>query len=253
MKKKKRRSINEYDQDPAKRIQKKYRKKRRLRRFRIFMIIVVLIAVSYYFYSPYSKVQTINITGNQSISTQEIRDVIGCDENSIRLFCWRFNIKNNINKLVGVKSVKVEKSILHGMSITITEYAPIAYQQNESSATIIFENGDLKEITDAELIKKLQSLPKLSQFSDQEILQSFAKSFCEVDESVRSQMSEIIFEPLESDPLRVKMISDDNKESYVRIDDMVYQLKYYNGIVSQNPGNCYFDFLGNNVYQRACD
>ena len=253
MSKKKKQRINEYDQNPAETIKKTYKKKRRVRRLRVFLILLIAAALGAYFYSPYSRLQTIHISGNHFISNEEIQQAMNCDEDSIRLFCWSSAIKERVNKIPGIKSVAVEKSIFDGLTVSITESAPIAYQMQEGSAKVIFDNGTMKDISDSELIRKVQSLPQLSQFNDEEILKQFAENFAQVDESVRTQLSDIMFEPQESDPLRVKLLSDDNKESYVRIDDMVYQLQYYNTVVSQNSENCYFDFLGGHVYQRACD
>ena len=250
---KKKKRINEYDQNPAEKIQRSYKKKKRVRRFRVFFLILVIIGLGYYFYSPYSRLNTIEITGNQYISQDSIRAVMGYQEDSIRLFVSRMKIKNSLEAMSGVQSVSVNKVPFKGLKITIKENSAIAYQENEGSITVIFDDGSLAEVSDQNLYRDVQSLPKLSQFTDGAILQQFATAFAQVESSVRLQMSEILFEPLETDPLRVRMISNDSKESYVRIDEMVYQLSYYNGIVSQNPGNCYFDFLGSNVYQRACD
>lgn len=253
MSKKKKQRINEYDQNPAETIKRNYKKKRRVRRLRVFFILFIIIAIGAYFYSPYSRLKTIHISGNIFVSNEEIQEAMDCDENSIRLFCWSSGIKDRISKISGIKSVAVEKSIFNGLTVYITESVPIAYQMQEENAKVIFDNGSIKEISNQELIRKVQSLPQLSQFNDEEILKQFAENFAQVDESVRTQLSDIMFEPLESDPLRVKLLSDDNKESYVRIDDMVYQLQYYNTVVGQNEENCYFDFLGGHVYQRACD
>ncbi len=253
MSKKRKQRINEYDQNPAETIKKNYKKKRRVRRMRVVLVILVFLGIGGYFYSPYSRLQTIYITGNHFVSIDEIKEVINCDEESIRLFCWGPTIKKNIKKISGIKSVAVEKSIFNGLSISITESLPIAYQMQNEGAQVIFEDGTIKLINDATLIKKIQSLPQLTQFTDEEILTEFAKNFAQVDESVRAQFSDIRFDPLDSDPLRVYLLSDDNKQSYIRIDDMVYQLQYYNTVVNQNTENCYFDFLGGHVYQRACD
>ncbi|MFR1853497.1 MAG: hypothetical protein ACLSXC_05840, partial [Beduini sp.] len=51
--------INEYDQNPAKNIQKKYRRKKRKRRMRLLMLSLIIIGICYYFSSPNSRLNEI--------------------------------------------------------------------------------------------------------------------------------------------------------------------------------------------------
>ncbi len=243
--------INEYDQNPAKNIQKKYRRKKRKRRMRLLMLSLIIIGICYYFSSPNSRLNEITITGNQYVNSNLLKEQLSYTENSIRCLTFSSKIKKELNQVSGVKSVKVKKQFLGGLKITITENTPIAYHQGDT-IQVIFDSGETLEITDEALIKKIQVLPRLSGF-DQEHLNEFVANYIQVSESVRSQLSDIIFEPLETDCSRVKLVSNDSKISYVRIEDMVYQLENYNLVISQNPNDCYFDYLKGHVYKRSCD
>lgn len=243
--------INEYDQNPARSIQRKYRLKKRKRRRRILACILFLTACVYYFTSPYSKLTAIEIVGNQYINQEDIKAAAKYDENSLRMFSFVSKAKKNISELDGVKTVKVYKNLQGGLTIKITENKPIAYHQGEN-ISVIFDSGDILELKDEQLLKNIQVLPNLRGF-DEEHLKLFVQNYIQISESVRNQLSEIVFEPLEIDSDRVKLISNDNKISYVRIEDMVYQLENYNLIISQNPNDCYFDFLKGHVYKRSCE
>lgn len=247
----KKRRINEYDQNPALKIKNKYKKKRRVRRLRLLFLILVISAVGYYIVSPYSKIQSIEIAGAKMVDESEIKEALPYHEGDFRELIFKSKIKSTLQQIPGIKGVEVTKN-LDTIKITITENNAIAYQEANKTAKIVFDDGSIKETNNADIIKVLHSLVRLSNFNDDAILQQFASSFSEVEESVRSQISDVYFEPSDSDPLKIKMISDDGKECTLRIDEMTYQLKYYNNIVSNNNENCYFDFLGSNVYQRAC-
>lgn len=243
--------INEYDQNPAYRIQKKYRRKRRKRRIRILFILFILSVVVCYFVSPISRIQKISIEGNKLVETSIIEQKISCTNKSIRMFVSKKQIKKQVESIDGVKKAKINKSLFNGLTIKITEASPIAYHQSDQ-VKIVFDTGEVLETTDVNLIKQLQVLSKMTGF-DEESLKLFAVNFSQIEESVRLQISEIQFEPLETDPERVKLISNDNKISYIRISDMVYQLANYNQIITKYPNDCYFDFLKGHVYKRSCE
>lgn len=249
----KKKRLNEYDENPSKVIKKTYRKKKRVRRMRVLMIILLISAIGYYFYSPYSKLQSISISGNQVVSTEEIKAVLGYNEQSIRLFTFSNTIKKNVGALPVIKNVKVSKSLFHGLTVKVEESEPIAYFEKENIVTVVFDDGNIKDTNDQEIIKKAKALSQLCDFNDEEVLKEFAVQWAQVDPGVRLQISDILYEPLESDPLRIKLLGDNNKQSYVRIEDMVYQLEYYNNVVNEDSKNCYFDFLGGHVYKRTCD
>ena len=83
--------INEYDQNPAKNIQKKYRRKKRKRRMRLLMLSLIIIGICYYFSSPNSRLNEITITGNQYVnsnlgyaSAKDIRSLIEHIQNTVK-------------------------------------------------------------------------------------------------------------------------------------------------------------------------
>lgn len=244
--------IREYDQNPAEVIKGRYRKKKRRRILKVFKIIVIVALTIAYLVSPYSKITNITINGNRYVDTNIINEAMGCKVGDFNFISFSGIIKNKVSSIEGVTAVKVKKNYFSGeMTISITEAVPIAYQENENSFYIIMDNQSIVETEKKTEYNSLTSLPKLSGF-DIETLKKFVSEFIQVDQSVRLQMSDIIFSPSEADPNKVIMITDSNKEIVTRINDISYHLSYFNSIIKQNNSNCYFDFLGSNVYQRAC-
>ncbi len=247
----KKRKFNEYDESTVVNIQRTYRKKIRKRRMFLVGIVLFSIVLICYFKAPVSRINQIDIVGNHYVDSALISENLGCSTNSIRLFTFTPKIKKNLKKIAGIKDVKVKKHLFGGLEVQIVEDNPIAYQDGDT-INVILDNGEVTDLTNHDFIKNLQQLPSLKNF-DQDNLKKFAKEYVNVLPVVREQFSEIILDPETNDPTRIKIISNNNKICYVRIEDMVYQLKYYNEIIQQNPTDCYFDFCKGHVYKRSCN
>ena len=101
----------------------------------------------------------------------------------------------------------------------------------------------------------MQSTPQITKFKDLQLLKEFAKEYVDIPEIIKSQTSDIIYNPQKSDETRLKFIMDDGKILYLRIEDMVEQLNKFDYEANKEvyKDKCVFSFEGNYVYMKDCE
>ncbi|MFV0393710.1 MAG: cell division protein FtsQ/DivIB [Coprobacillaceae bacterium] len=227
---------------------RKKRKRKKLRR-RILFVLVLLLVVAY-FVTDISKVKSIEVHGNDRITTEVIKETTGVKEHSsFYLFQSTKTMENKINDIPGIKDVNVSKDILGNIDITIKETSIIAYSKIGETTYIVDEVGDSFANTSTDTEIKLTGCPQI--FSvDEELLKSFAKEYAKIPSQVRNQISEIHYSPKNADATRCQFNMDDGKMLYLRIEDMAEQLSgdKYAIAINQYPDKKYYDFVGNKVY-----
>ena len=243
---------NEHDDNQVEKLatrQKKRRLKKKIKRFLVLVIIGLLIM---FFFSPLSRVQTITVTGEHFLSESDVIDASGVQPDSVHALTYPYFIKKQLAKMPMVASCKVNRGFFQGIHIEIQERSVIAYELSGDQLRIIDDNGQVTQV-DIRFLTEIQQLPRLINFSDIAIFDEFCKQLIAVPASVRSLMSDIVFDPVEPyDTQRVKINMSDGKIVYVRIEDMAGELKYYQEVLSREPDACIFDIYGNKVYASPC-
>lgn len=243
---------NEHDQNQVREILRKRKEKRRRKRRRICMLILVLVFIVAFFVSDYSKIQTITISGNVRLTSEEITNAMSVKvHRSITLFTSTKTIEKQLKKVSLVKEAEVSKDLVGNINIKITETKPIAYQINELQLWLIDEKGNATIQDNQEYLSYVQRCPKLSGF-DEERFKSFAKEYYQIPSQVQNQISDIKYSPLPADETRCEFIMDDGKILYLRIEDMAKQLAgdRYASIIKDFPDEKYYDFMGKYCYTR---
>lgn len=245
---------NEHDENQVKKILKAKKKKKLRRRVKILFVLIVFIFICAYFVSDYSKVQSIQITGNEDIESEDILKYISVNKESIHLFVNTKKLSNEIKEMPLIKKVNVTKDFFGHIKIEIEEADKIAYCVIDNKTYIIDELGDVVETEDKEVIKSLHACPQLSGFEDLEFLKKFAKEYIQIPELIKNQTSDIIYSPLKSDDTRLKFIMVNGKVFYLRVEDMADQLNRfdYEAFMTVYSDRCEFSFEGEHIYMKEC-
>ena len=86
-------------------------------------------------------------------------------------------------------------------------------------------------------------------------IESFAKEYVKIPELIKTQISDILYDPKDNDQTRLKFIMDNGKIFYLRIEDMADQLNRidYEAFMTGYSDRCVFSFEGNYIYTEECE
>lgn len=244
--------FNEYDDSP---VEKKHHQQKGMRlkkHFVRFLWLLVIIGIIAFFLSPLSRIGMIHVNGIHYLSEDDIVMQSGLNENDVSLLTFSSRIEKKLENAPLIATAKVQKSLFSGMIITIQEKSIIAYQNENEVLRVVDGDGKIANV-DMSHLATIQQAPRLMQFSDETILQTFCEELAKVPEVTLAMISDIKFSPIEPyDMTRVEMDMSDGKKVYVRIEDMAAELKYYPEILDREPDACVYDINGNKVYASPC-
>lgn len=241
---------NEHDDNQVKAIYKKRRKKRRMRRLRFAGVFLVIVLIVSFFLSNASKIQSIDISGNVLLTSDEIIDSLSVKVNqSFSLFNSARSIESEVEEVPFVKSAKVSKDILGHVSIEISETTLAGYASINNILYVFDDEGDVKEDQNNALLQYVQRMPKLNNF-DVDHMNTFIKNYVKIPSVVRNKISDINYAPGPGDDDRCEFYMNDGKILYVRSSQMAQQLAgdNYAKKIAQFPNYKYYDFIGKYVY-----
>lgn len=245
---------NEHDENQVEKILKTKKKKKLKRRFKVLLFLIFFVLIGYYFLSDYSKVKSIEVSGNDDIVTEDILDNISINKQSIYWFVNTGKIEDEIKDMPLVKKVNVSKDLLGNVRIEIEEAETVAYCVIDKKTYVIDELGRVIETQDQKMIENLQSCPRLTKFKDVQFLKNFAKEYVKIPELIKNQTSDIIYDPQKADETRLKFIMVNGKVMYLRVEEMAKQLaKFdYEAFMTAYSDRCVFRFEGEHVYMEKC-
>lgn len=245
---------NEHDENQVKKILKAKKKKKLKKKIKILIVLMIFILIGIYFCSDFSKVKSIQVIGNDEVKKEKIIENISINEDSIYLFVDKKKIIQEIKDLGMIKRANVSIDFLGNVTIEIEEAEKIAYCEIDKKTYLIDELGGVVETTDKEIIKSLQSCPRLLKFKDLKFLKTFAKEYIQIPELIKSQTSDIVYAPLDSDSTRLEFVMDNGKTLYLRTEDMVEQLQKfdYEAFMTAYSDRCVFSFEGKHIYMKKC-
>lgn len=247
---------NEHDENQVKKILKNKKKKRMKRKINIILIFLVMILISSYFISDYSKVQSIEVNGNDHIETKLILENISINDDSIYLFIDKKNTEKEIKKLGLVKKTKVSCDLFGHVSIDIEEAEAVAYCTIDKKTYVIDELGKVSKTNDKKLIEELKTTPRIVDFPDLKFLKTFAKEYVKIPELIKNKTSDISYAPKKYDETRIEFLMVDGRKLYLRVEDMVEQLEVfdYEANIETYKDKCIFSFEGKGkIYALPCE
>ena len=246
---------NEHDENQVKKILKTKKKKKLKKRLKFFLYMILIVLIGAFFLSDYSKVKSIHIEGNKDIASNEILNSISIDKDTYFFLVNKDKIAEEVKAIGMIKKAVVHVDLVGNVTIDVEEAEKVAYCEMGSSTYVIDELGGVSLTEDQEVIKELHSTPCIMQFEDIELLKTFAKEYVNIPGFIKTQTSDILYEPKSNDTTRLKFIMDNGKILYLRIEDMVDQLNRidYEAFMTGYSDRCVFSFEGEYVYTEKCE
>lgn len=221
------------DRIPKLKQQRKQKANRRMIFYISFFFLLILIIV--YFQSPLSDVRTIDIKGNQLIPENIILDQL---DFSTDTSYWSVNPKaaeSDVQKIVQVESVNVEKVFPNKVVITVTEFEKVAFLTSDGTYLPLLQNGEaLPKVSEATVPS---NAPILVNWEKEDLIKEMAAELTKLSESVRLRISEIHHTPIRKDDKHITLYMNDGFEVQSRITDFAAYMQYYPSIVDKLDGN----------------
>lgn len=247
---------NEYDENPVQKTLHRKKKKRLKRKIKVCLFVLGAFLMGALEMKGVLKVKTINVTGLEFLSQDQVLSSLSIDKSSYYLFMSKKSVTKEVEQIPTVKSAKVNCDLVGNIKIDVQEASPIAYTIMNKAVYEVNELGNVIEVTDKERISLLKSYPQLHDFTSVEVLKSFAKQFKDVPTLMQNEMSDIILSPKKTDPTLLKCILKNKKVIQIRIEDLGYRLSEdqfnYEAYKVGFKNVCTFKFEGKYLYLEDC-
>ncbi|RPF56077.1 cell division protein FtsQ/DivIB [Aquisalibacillus elongatus] len=211
---------------------KQLRKKKANRRFVTYLILILLlILVIVYLQSPLSHIQSIKVEQNRVVSSDEITRL---SELKTDQSFWGFDpgaTEQKIEKHLEVNDVSISREWYNQVVIEVNEFNRVGYVKSDELFHPILENGNVLE--EIELKVPRADAPILYDFSDSDLLPQLTQKLSQLDPSIVQLISEIHWDPDDSNQYQVKMFTTDGQEVIASIHNFIEKMEVYPSIASQ--------------------
>ena len=207
---------------------KKLKKKRKLKLVPFLIALVSLIVITIIIISISNiRITNIYIKGNNYINDQEIIELAKIENYPSFIKTNKYKIKKRVLKNPYIKEVKVSKKMPSTIEIKVVEKNILV--RKEESGNIVLEDG--KELND----NNKYNVPILLNYIPDTKYESFLKHMNKVNESVKTEISEIRYYPNEKDDDRFLLHMNDGNIVYLTLTKFS-QINYYEDVLDQLEG-----------------
>ncbi|MBM4764019.1 cell division protein FtsQ/DivIB [Bacillus sp. B15-48] len=207
------------------------RKKANRRLIMMLMLFFTLILCIVYFQSPLSKVRTILVNGNETVSSDVIIDRSGITTDTN---IWKINKEETaakLEELSEIKTAEVSVSLPNSANIYVNEFKKLAYLSQENKFFPVLENGEIIQNGQTDDIPV--NAPILFGFEEGEVLDGMVASLETLSDDILSSISEIHHYPSETDLYRILLYMNNGFEVNATIRSFSEKMELYPSIISQ--------------------
>ena len=189
----------------------------------LFLLFFTLLAVLF-FRSPISKIERIEVAGNALLSEEQIVQASGTRIGDHFFAVRSSSVASRIKAMPVVRDAKVKKRFPGVLRIEVSEYPPVAYQlKADGNVEALLANG---VAVPADRFAPMDK-PLLTGWSDSD---PWKQKLCEalgtIPPELLSDISEIVPEPSESYPDKIKMYTRSRYEVYTTIGYLPDKIQY---------------------------
>lgn len=202
----------------------------------IVVINLMVILILSYFISPWSKVATVSVEGNEAVYVQQIIDESGIrgGDSLINTLQERERIENDVTQeLAQVSNTSVELSGINDIMIQVDEFSTVSYIAQEGSYLRVLENGTvLDDVYDV----SIGNQPVLLNFEEGEALNLMIEEISELNTPILNLISEIELVENRSNPLFIRVFMNNGNRVLSSIPDFSGKITYYPQMVQAVGG-----------------
>lgn len=194
---------------------------------------LVIGLVALYFVSPLSKVQTINVSGEKTVSKQQVENASNLHTNdplSRALFNKKKTLRDIKKELPQVKSLTISHDKWNDVKLSIVEYDLAGYVYKNKAYYQLFLNGAVGAST---FKQPVGNYPTYSKFDQPTILQSMVAQYRKIPLKIRNGISEIDYQPSKVNNQRIYIYMNDRNKVIANIDNFADKMAFYPSISSK--------------------
>lgn len=207
-----------------------------LRYIPIVVINLIIILILGYFISPWSKVGTVSVEGNNAVYVQEIIDESGVQggDSLIDTLQNREDIANRVTEqLDQVEKTSVDVSDVNNVTIQVEEFNTVSYIDDDGSYLRVLENGTvLEEPYDV----PIGNQPVLSNFEEGEALNLMSEEISQLEAPILNLISEIELVESRSNPLFIRVFMNNGNRVLSSIPSFAEKISFYPQMVQAVDG-----------------
>ncbi|KQL44131.1 cell division protein DivIB [Brevibacillus choshinensis] len=215
---------------------KQQRPRRRGNRKLVFLLVLffLIVLIIVFIRSPYSKVQEIQVFGNDIYPAEQIINQSGLKKDMQFLNVWEGSVQKNLVPLEGIKEVTISRSFPGVIQLHVEELRRVAFWNGQDGTRYpLLENGFvLKQINFAD---RVVDRPLISSWASPELLPNLAKSLSKLSPAVLGEISDITLTPTVYDKQRVTLFMRDGNEVRSVVYKLDKMLNWYPAIVKELP------------------
>ena len=235
--------LSEKERKKLEKLQKKAEKdaaKVHISRVHIYRALPVLLGsgliflLSVYFLTPLATMKTIEFSGNQMVSQEDLLKSSKIDEKDYTLTTF-INGGNHIRNMKAsspwINNLEMAYQFPITFQVKVKEYGVLAYLHEGGQYYPILTNGQV--ISDPIAVDSLPETHISIEFSDKKLLKEFALQIEKVPASVKKNIKTVQLTPSKVTPDLVTLTMHDGNKILVPISHIAKKLPYYKGIQSQ--------------------
>ena len=235
--------LSEKERKKLEKLQKKAEKeaaKVHISRVHIYRALPVLLGsgliflLSVYFLTPLATMKTIEFSGNQMVSQEDLLKSSKIDEKDYTLTTF-INGGNHIRNMKAsspwINNLEMAYQFPITFQVKVKEYGVLAYLHEGGQYYPILTNGQV--ISDPTAADSLPETHISIEFSDKKLIKEFALQIEKVPASVKKNIKTVQLTPSKVTPDLVTLTMHDGNKILVPISHIAKKLPYYKGIQSQ--------------------
>ena len=235
--------LSEKERKKLEKLQKKAEKeaaKVHISRVHIYRALPVLLGsgliflLSVYFLTPLATMKTIEFSGNQMVSQEDLLKSSKIDEKDYTLTTF-INGGNHIRNMKAsspwINNLEMAYQFPITFQVKVKEYGVLAYLHEGGQYYPILTNGEI--ISESTAADSLPETHISIEFSDKKLIKEFALQIEKVPASVKKNIKTVQLTPSKVTPDLVTLTMHDGNKILVPISHIAKKLPYYKGIQSQ--------------------
>lgn len=222
-------------EDRIPKLKQRRKKKANRRAIALLSVFFLLLIFVLYFLSPLSNVNKINVQGNVYTTENIIVETSGLSTDTT---IWKVNkeeLKERLKELPEIKSADISIILPNTVQIKVEEHKRLAYMVSGSDFLPILSNGKVMEAIGKGIVPI--HAPLIIGFSEGKELDAVISALEELPEEINNAISEIHYDPSDTDQYRVKLYMNDGFEVSANSRTLADKLVHYPSIVSQLDAN----------------
>lgn len=239
---------------------KKKKRKKRIRRTRRIVILTLLVGGMVYFFSDFSKVKSLSVSGNTYYSEEDILSMADLSYETRFALMPSIFIQWNLEKQALIEQVDVEKDWNGAITIQVQEKTILGSLSDEAGVTYVIASGNpfVKLEVDDGHKRQLAHFPLLGAFDDenlQKLVDAFNIKKREVNPEIIAMISEIQPYARSYDEHMVKLIMQDGNTLFSSYDGIPLLNDYKQVLRSSNKTHVCMELDESNasIYESSCD